>query len=271
MKIGNSDLSAKMTLNSDENRKKTPVFIIDDNHLFCEGLKHFLASSPFEVVGEFSNIREFDSTGCLVEDGSIFLLDLPGSFQDPRRELDDLRARFPAIRLVVLTSKEDKVSFVDCVSACVDGYLLKNISPSILIESLRLIILGEKVYPSVLAIWLLDSWTETNFSSNQLAAADADLSRREIETLECLVNGDSNKIIARKLSISDATVKVHVKNILRKISAANRTQAAIWALNMGVVGDGRFAVQEVPTDRDSTGSKGPVEGNEIGTVDDHVG
>ena len=83
-----------------------------------------------------------------------------------------------------------------------------------------------------------------NHSRPKLPTADlkADLSRRELQILKCLADGDSNKLIARDLGISDATVKVHVKNILRKISATNRTQAAIWALNSGLAGDARFAI-----------------------------
>ena len=234
----------------------TPVFVIDGNHLFCEGLKHFLAESPFEIVCEVADLREWNRVARRVDDGSIFLVDSPGSIPDPQRDLKDLRERFPAARLVVLTSNVDKSSFFDCVSAGIDGYLLKNISPLILIESLQLIALGEKVFPSVLATWLLESRPEARSDSNRLGAAEAALSAREIDILECLVDGDSNKAIARRLSISDATVKVHVKNILRKVSVANRTQAAIWALTMGVVGDGRFAMQVSETSGNAGDSEG---------------
>ncbi len=251
----------------------TPVFIIDDNHLFCEGLKHFLSGSPFEIVGEAADLGEFGGSTRRVDDGSIFLLDFPGSLHDPQSQLNDLRTRHPASRLVVLTANEDKDSFFDCVTSGVDGYLLKNISPVVLIESLRLIMLGEKVFPSMLATWLLDGRTEPRSTSNQRAAADADLSRREIDVLECLVEGDSNKAIARELSISDATVKVHVKNILRKICVANRTQAAIWALTTGVVGDGRFALRGPASGRDANpdAADGSQEAGKIGSVDGNVG
>src|SRR5690606_27993835 len=72
------------------------------------------------------------------------------------------------------------------------------------------------------------------------------LSEREMEILRCLVNGDANKVIANRLDITEATVKVHMKSLLRKIKAANRTQAAIWALNQGVTPGLPFAQPAAP-------------------------
>ena len=89
--------------------------------------------------------------------------------------------------------------------------------------------------------------------------------------LQCLVDGSPNKTIARKLSISDATVKVHVKNILRKVRAANRTQAAIWALTTGIIGDGRFVVEGDPRMADADDRETSDEGNAAGAEDENVG
>ncbi len=269
-----ADHSKKLTKNAQNDLGfplPVPIFFIDGNHLFCEGLKHLLSDSPFEVAGEVANLREFDSAPRHVPDGSILLLDFPDAFHVPPEELGILRSRYPTARLVILTSLEDQASFFECAMARVDGYLLKNISPLILIESLRLVALGEKVFPSVLATWLIDSWTKSTSSSNRHSVSDADLSRREIDVLQCLVDGSPNKTIARKLFISDATVKVHVKNILRKVRAANRTQAAIWALTTGIIGDGRFVVEGDPRMASADDRETSDEANAAGAEDENVG
>jgi two-component system nitrate/nitrite response regulator NarL len=112
-----------------------------------------------------------------------------------------------------------------------DGFLIKNVSPEALIQSLQLIMLGEKVFPTNLASMLLDM----NAVSPQHSVRG--LSPREQEILQALVTGASNKLIAIKLGITEATVKVHLKTLLRKIDVNNRTQAAIWAMNNGFSAD----------------------------------
>jgi two-component system nitrate/nitrite response regulator NarL len=124
---------------------------------------------------------------------------------------------------------------VDAFRAGADGYILKEIGCDSLIESLRLIKLGEKVMPSELVRHLPQHSMAPNSSTEPEANLAELLSEREIETLRCLVLGYANKVIAYRLYISEATVKVHVKAVLRKLMVQNRTQAAIWAVNHGVV------------------------------------
>jgi two-component system nitrate/nitrite response regulator NarL len=106
------------------------------------------------------------------------------------------------------------------------------VSPEALIQSLQLIMLGEKVFPTNLASMLLDM----NAIIPQHSIRG--LSPREQEILQSLVTGASNKMIAIRLGITEATVKVHLKTLLRKIDVKNRTQAAIWAMNNGFSADG---------------------------------
>ncbi|MBD0316775.1 MAG: response regulator transcription factor [Nitrospiraceae bacterium] len=113
-----------------------------------------------------------------------------------------------------------------------DGIQIKNVSPEALIQSLQLIMLGEKVFPTNLASMLLGM----NTISPQHSIRG--LSPREQEILQALVTGASNKTIAIRLGITEATVKVHLKTLLRKIDVNNRTQAAIWAMNNGFTADG---------------------------------
>ena len=136
---------------------------------------------------------------------------------------------FPTARIVVLA---DDLS-VDVLRAAMgggaDGFLIKNVSPEALIQSLQLIMLGEKVFPTNLASMLLDMSTPSPQHSIR------GLSPREQEILQALVTGASNKMIAIRLGITEATVKVHLKTLLRKIDVNNRTQAAIWAMNNGII------------------------------------
>jgi two-component system, NarL family, nitrate/nitrite response regulator NarL len=116
------------------------------------------------------------------------------------------------------------------MGAGADGYLLKDVSPEALIQSLQLVVIGEKVFPTNLAALLL-----TQISTPAPQSSWRGLSAREREILQHLVTGASNKLIANRLGITEATVKVHLKTLLRKIDVNNRTQAAIWAMNNGII------------------------------------
>ncbi len=111
------------------------------------------------------------------------------------------------------------------------GYLIKDISVEALLQSLLLVMLGEKVFPTHLATLLVNGMPNTAPAS---IVTSHGLTERECQVLRCLVQGDSNKMIANRLNITEATIKVHMKSLLRKINATNRTQAAIWALNNGL-------------------------------------
>jgi two-component system nitrate/nitrite response regulator NarL len=160
--------------------------------------------------------------------------DLVISGQPVKEEADlhALREVFPTARIVVLA---DDLS-VDVLRAAMgggaDGFLSKTVSPEALIQSLQLVMLGEKVFPTNLAAMLLDMTATSPQHSIR------GLSPREHEILQTLVTGASNKMIAIKLGIMEATVKVHLKTLLRKIDVNNRTQAAIWAMNNGFTADG---------------------------------
>jgi two-component system nitrate/nitrite response regulator NarL len=119
-----------------------------------------------------------------------------------------------------------------------DAYLNKSVSCEVLLKSLDLVMLGEAIFPAEALKLLRSGAPHASAEGNSSAAVgpkDAEslsikgLSGRETVILRCLMEGASNKLIARKFDITEATVKVHVKAILRKIQAKNRTQAAIWA------------------------------------------
>ena len=200
------------------------TILIEANRLFREGLKHLLTGTRFEVGSEFNT---FDLALAAGEAGATPELVISGQPVKDEADLRAIREAFPTARIVVLA---DDLS-VDVLRAAMgggaDGFLIKNVSPEALIQSLQLIMLGEKVFPTNLASMLLD------MSALVPQQSIRGLSPREQEILQALVTGASNKLIAIKLGITEATVKVHLKTLLRKIDVNNRTQAAIWAMNNG--------------------------------------
>jgi two-component system, NarL family, nitrate/nitrite response regulator NarL len=205
------------------------TILIEANRLFREGLKHLLTGTRFEVGSEFNS---FDLALAAGEAGAAPELVISGQPVKDEADLRAIREAFPTARIVVLA---DDLS-VDVLRAAMgggaDGFLIKNVSPEALIQSLQLIMLGEKVFPTNLASMLLDM----NAIIPQHSVRG--LSPREQEILQSLVTGASNKMIAIRLGITEATVKVHLKTLLRKIDVNNRTQAAIWAMNNGFSADG---------------------------------
>ena len=208
------------------------TLLVGRNRLFLEGLKSLLKGSSFDVCGEVTGVGEIDEA-VDVEDLDLILIELRGDVvllvQDLRQLQDDL----PEVPVVVLTDERDPRTLAACLNAGADAFLLKDISLEALIHSLKLAMMGQKVMPTDLAAALINGAVGAAPLDNK-RIEEYGLSDREQEILRCLVYGDANKVIANRLNITEATVKVHMKSLLRKIKAGNRTQAAIWALNHGL-------------------------------------
>jgi two-component system nitrate/nitrite response regulator NarL len=205
------------------------VFLIDANRLFREGMRRLFADSAFTVVGEAGSagdaVQAMESSP--VELGLILIDPL----SDAAEEIGKLQSVAPQARIVVLTTDLCPRHLSAALGAGAQGYLLKDIACESLMQSLTLVMMGEKVFPTNLADLLVSS--RPSGIATAIPGQRAGLSQREIQILRCLVNGSSNKMIAIHLNITEATVKVHLKSLLRKINASNRTQAAIWAMSNG--------------------------------------
>ena len=210
------------------------VFLIDANKLFREGMKRLFEGTSFNVVGEAGSLREgvsaVNPTGSQAPD--MILVDLPSGVDDEVEAMRALREAHPHIRTVILTTDLCTRRLSAALAAGAGGYLLKDIACEALMQSLKLVMMGEKVFPTHLAELLVSGRTDD--MGAELPTRRKGLSQREVQILRCLLNGNSNKMIANHLHITEATVKVHLKSLLRKINASNRTQAAIWALNNGI-------------------------------------
>jgi two-component system nitrate/nitrite response regulator NarL len=212
-----------------------PVFLIGTSRLLWEGLRRIFSESSLTVLHES---RSVEDALPFIESlqPSLVLIDLPDSGEALTMRVGQIRTAAQSARIVVLTETIGVSRLVDAFSAGVDGYLLKNMSGDALHQSLRLVLLGEKVFPSDLAELLTNrqvmSWRDTGQVGNSHGLSD-----REMQILACLINGAQNKQIASELKISDGTVRVRIKAILKKVHVQNRTQAAIWALNHGIARD----------------------------------
>lgn len=207
------------------------VVVIDTNNLFRAGMVSLLCTMGFTRVEEATSAAELIK---IAGDSPprIVLSELPDGLPRAVDTIHQVASWAPTTKIVFLANDIDINVLSGCYAAGASGFLLKSISRDALAESLRLVSAGEKVFPSRLASFL--SGLATRIGDPQAGATmmeACNFSAREIAILRCLVSGHSNKVIAANLEIAESTVKVHLKNILRKIGARNRTQAAIWAID----------------------------------------
>ncbi|MBV7266315.1 LuxR C-terminal-related transcriptional regulator [Erythrobacter ani] len=206
--------------------------LISSNDISREGLQQILSSDGFNVV--IASTRAERIAKADLDDDIAVVVDLPD--MDAQKDaIEEIYSAYPNARIAVLVDEFDMTCLVECLEAGVAGYIVKSMNSQPLITALHLVSLGQKFLPSELA----DVLSKHSFDKAlphgdfETELADAKLSARERDVLCCLMDGYSNKVIARELDVCEATVKVHVKAILRKLDVGNRTQAAMWASTRG--------------------------------------
>lgn len=207
------------------------VWLIDSQPLLRAGLRAQLDGKGFHVAVDAGTVDEAIRLGSHGPQANLVVLD----FALGSASVAMLKAAQMQTRVVVFAEAAELSFLSEMFAAGVDGYVLKSISPNALIESLKLVLLGEKVFPGILTNFLgaLHSNTVAG-RSERVRVGDVALSQRELDIIRNLSDGHTNKSIAKALSITEATVKVHIKTVLRKLGAANRTQVAIWAVQHGL-------------------------------------
>jgi two-component system nitrate/nitrite response regulator NarL len=222
------------------------VVLVGMNNLFLQGLRHLLDPSQFVVAGEARDVASwYTHHGAGVGSEMIpdlLLADLNGCADQDLGSMQCVRASFEGIRIVVLANELCLTDMTRLLKAGVDGYLLNDLSAEALSLSLLLVMKGEKALPSMLASVLAND-PRTMVANGASIRAQKHLTEREEQILSCLLNAYSNKHIARALKISEGTVKVHLKTLMKKIAASNRTQAALWARNHGIANTELIAVR----------------------------
>lgn len=213
---------------------QAPLLIVGGTGLFRRGLCSFLEETPFQLVGEYDDAETCVADAEKVSAAEVIIYISNGDADFSAAAVDGLLSCIDA-RLLVLSADLSVDELGACLRVGAGGYLLSNISKEVLTHSLRLILLGETVFPSQLATaWATGQLRQTSNAAGVSKALEC-LTQRETEILGCLTEGAPNKLIARQLGITEATVKIHVKSLIRKIGVQNRTQAALWAIQAGYV------------------------------------
>ncbi|BAC88320.1 response regulator [Gloeobacter violaceus] len=208
--------------------RKTRVLLIEDDPVFRVGLRViFEQSGVAELVGEAGE-GEIALALCLQMQPDVVLLDLglPGAM-GAREIVTSLKERHPGIKILALTSHADGPSVQQLLQAGIDGYCVKGIEPEQLLQAILQVRSGHVWWDGRVAAYLR--------SGPEPERRDYQLTPRERQVLGLLANGLSNQQIGRQLFISVGTVQVHVHTILRKLGARDRTQAAILALQEGLM------------------------------------
>jgi DNA-binding NarL/FixJ family response regulator len=215
------------------------ILIVDDHELFRGGISQVLSKDrDFDIVGEAADGRAaLDMVGSVSP--SIVLMDLslpaPGGLETTQR----IRREFPAIAVVVMAQEEDEESLFASIKAGAAAFVIKDISPDDLMLVIRRVSQGEflindKVFskPAV-ASRVLKEFRELAVYGQEAQPIFAPLSPREVEILDNIAQGMTNKQVAYALSISEQTVKNHMSSILRKLAVNDRTQAVVYAMRQG--------------------------------------
>jgi DNA-binding NarL/FixJ family response regulator len=199
------------------------VLAVDDHPVLREGISALLAAQPdMKLVAEASNGREAIEQ-YRIHRPDVTLMDLQMPEMNGVDAMIAICGEFPRARIIVLTTYTGDVQVLRALKAGARGYLLKNLLRKELLETIRLVHAGQKRIPPDVATSLAEH------------AIDETLSAREIEVLRLISGGNANKVIAAQLSITEETVKGHIKNILAKLGANDRTHAVTMGLKRGII------------------------------------
>lgn len=213
------------------------IMLVDDHTLFRRGIKSVLVSWPeVEVVGEASDGMEAQEIASVTMPDVILMdINMPNcsGLEATRR----LKKEMPYVKIVILTVSDDDKDLFEAVKAGAQGYLLKNLEPEELKSYLAGIARCEAPISGVMAGKILAEFARNSFHDRKAAKGGyaSDLSSREKEVLKLISKGLSNKEIAQALSVTENTIKNHLRNILEKLHLENRVQAAVYAIQEGLV------------------------------------
>jgi two-component system nitrate/nitrite response regulator NarL len=226
------------------------IVLIGPSALLREGLARILGAANFRVVASASCIDDLVATALPQHRSTLLIIDAGGDLNAAIRQFEVFKERHPTGRIAILADQNQPSDIVSAFRAGANAFFFKVGPCDTFIKSLELVMLGETILPAAILSMILDRRDDNDdhecevavqhvrkAAGDYLQAESRDMPRlsvRERCILNYLIAGDSNKVIARKIDIADATVKVHVKAILRKIRVQNRTQAAIWAISNGL-------------------------------------
>jgi len=217
--------------------KPVKVLVVDDHALFRRGITAVLATNKnLEVVGEASDgLEAIKKAEAIVPD--IIVMDLNMPRCSGLETTQALQAKMPQVNILVLTVSENEADLFAAVKFGAKGYILKNTEPEELIQAILHIAQGGVIVSPIMATKLLTEFQglEAEGKREAIQKTESNLSPREGEVLQLIAQGATNKQIAESLFISENTVKTHLRNIMEKLHLANRSQAAAFAVERGLV------------------------------------
>jgi DNA-binding NarL/FixJ family response regulator len=221
-------------------RHSFAITIVGKSSLFREGITKILRPANFRIDASVSSADDLPEK--IQATPPLFLIVHTGDdFDFVTGQIESLRDNYPDGRIAIVADRYRPDELLSAFRAGANGCFVDVMTSDVFIRSLELVMMGETVLPPAFLSYAFgpqEARCRGEDGTEAILVTEIDdpapqLSPREKLILRCLIEGDSNKAIARKMDIAEATVKVHVKAILRKIRVNNRTQAAIWGMNNG--------------------------------------
>ncbi len=211
------------------------ILLVDDHVLFRKGVAALLSGRQnIQVVGEAGDgIEAIQAARDTLPD--VILMDIEMPNCNGLEATRNIKREMPHVKIVILTVSDDDHNLFDAIKIGAQGYLLKDLEPYQLYDLLDSISRGEAPLSGVIAAKILKEFTRPNKDPAQAPELIDELTPREIDILELVVEGKTNKEIAHTRNISENTVKIHLRNILEKLHLQNRIQAAVYAVRQGLV------------------------------------
>ncbi len=220
---------------SENNEQTVRVLLADDQQLIRDGIESLLNLQPgIDVIGTAENGADAcEKAASLLPDLILMDIRMPG--MDGIEATGQIAASHPNVRILMLTTFDDEDYIVRALRAGACGYLLKNLPAADLAQAIKLANAGIFQLAPSIAGKLVGNFNQIQPLAEPSPAIEIDLTKRELEVLKCLAEGDTNREIADKLVISMGTVKSHVSNILGRLELRDRIQAAIYAREHGII------------------------------------
>lgn len=216
-------------------RQFSEAILVGKNGLLREGIAEILRAAGFRILASVPSADDLGWGKGSLNSALFLVIRADNDFEIALDQIRLFRSRYPEARIAIVSDRYRIDELAISLRAGANAYFVEVIEHNVFIKSLELVMMGETIVPTEhLSIGLAPEGSQGNPNEAivpQESAQAPQLSSRELSILRCLIGGDSNKHIARKIGIAEATVKVHVKAIFRKIRVSNRTQAAIWGLN----------------------------------------
>lgn len=213
------------------------ILLADDHRLFRSGIASLLKShQDLEVVGQASDgLEAIEQARRLRPD--LMLMDIHMPKCSGLEAVQVIKQELPQTHIIMLTVSDDDQDLFTAIKNGADGYLLKTIDPVELYEMLARVHRGEAPISGIMANKILQEFRQLKQNGHPSSERAEELTAREVEILQCVVQGESNSEIAKSLDITENTAKIHLRNILEKLHMHSRIQAALYAVHQHIVRD----------------------------------